>query len=50
MDDDCQGKLSEKLQLLHELSYSDLDLPYQGVGTHSNKAGRGFGTTAMFEF
>ena len=32
-----QNNLSEQLQLLHELNYSDLDAPYQDSGTHSNK-------------
>ncbi len=31
------NNLSEQLQLLHGLSYSDLDVPYQDSGTHSNK-------------
>jgi hypothetical protein len=44
MVDNWQGTLSERLQLLHELSYSDLDMPYQGAGTHSNKASRDFDT------
>jgi hypothetical protein len=40
MVDDYQAKLSEQLQLLHELSYSDLDMPHKGVGVHSHKASR----------
>ena len=32
-----QRNLSEQLQLLHELQYSDLDMPYQAAGIHSNK-------------
>ncbi|KAM6491131.1 hypothetical protein JOM56_013370 [Amanita muscaria] len=39
MDND-QRNLSEQLQLLHELQYSDLDMPYQGVGTLSNRQSR----------
>ena len=38
--DQRQRRLSERLLLLHELRYSDLDMPYQGVGTHSNKPSR----------
>ncbi|KAM6491130.1 hypothetical protein JOM56_013369 [Amanita muscaria] len=36
MDNNDQRNLSEQLQLLHELRYSDLDMPYQGAGTLSN--------------
>ncbi|KIM72906.1 hypothetical protein PILCRDRAFT_15712 [Piloderma croceum F 1598] len=32
-----QTHLSEELRLLHEFGYSDLDMPYQSVGVHSNK-------------
>ena len=32
-----QYNLSEQLQLLHELQYSDLDMPYQAAKFHSNK-------------
>jgi hypothetical protein len=35
-----QRSLSEQLQLLHELQYSDLNTPYLGSGTHSNKHSR----------
>ena len=37
MANDNQNNLSEQLQLLHELQYSDLDMPYQAAGIHSNK-------------
>jgi len=36
--------LSEQLQRLHELQYSDLDMPYQAAGTHSNKQSRDLDT------
>lgn len=32
-----QQRLSEQLQILHGLKYSDLDMPYQAAGVHSNK-------------
>ena len=32
--------LSENLQLLHEMNYSDLDMPYQFAGSRSNKPTR----------
>ena len=35
-----QHNLSEQLQLLHELQYSDLDMPYQAAKIHSNKQSR----------
>lgn len=38
--DKRQRRLSEHLMLLHELRYSDLDISYQGAGTHSNKQSR----------
>jgi len=44
MADNYQNNLSEQLQLLHELRYSDLDMPYQGSGIHSNKMSRDQGT------
>jgi hypothetical protein len=37
MANNDQSNLSECLQLLHELGYSDLDMPYQASGIHSNK-------------
>ena len=39
-----QNNLSEQLQLLQELQYSDLDLPYQTAGIHSNKESRNLDT------
>jgi OTT_1508-like deaminase len=39
-----QHNLSEQLQLLHELQYSDLDMPYQAAGIHSNKQSRDLDT------
>ena len=36
-----QSNLSEHLQLLYELGYSDLDVPYQTSGVHSNKRSQG---------
>ncbi|GBE80256.1 hypothetical protein SCP_0214710 [Sparassis crispa] len=41
-----QTTLSEKLQLLQELSYSDLDMPYKGSGVHSNREIRESRTTS----
>ena len=35
-----QHNLSEQLQLLHELQYSDLDMPYQAAKIHSNRQSR----------
>ena len=35
-----QHNLSEQLQLLYELQYSDLDMPYQAAKIHSNKQSR----------
>ncbi|THH20649.1 hypothetical protein EW146_g742 [Bondarzewia mesenterica] len=32
-----QAMLSEQLQLLYELSYSDLNMPYRAAGVHSNR-------------
>src|ERR1700736_2415239 len=41
-----QTRLSEELRLLHKFCYSDLDLPYQSAGAHSNKDIRDPGTHA----
>ncbi|KAI6154786.1 hypothetical protein BKA82DRAFT_997657 [Pisolithus tinctorius] len=40
----AQERLSEQLQLLSQFKYSDLDMPYAGVGQHSNKATRSLDT------
>ena len=37
MDNNDQRNLSEQLQLLHELKYSDFDIPHQG---YSNRRSR----------
>lgn len=42
-----QHRLSEQLQLLSHFKYSDLDMPYAGVGEHSNKATRNPDTNTM---
>ncbi|KAF8313505.1 uncharacterized protein EI90DRAFT_552276 [Cantharellus anzutake] len=47
MANNNQINLSEQLQLLHELNYSDLHMPY---GTHSNKATREYGTNREVRF
>ena len=41
MANNDQSILSERLQLLRELGYSDLDMPYQASGVHSNKRSQG---------
>ncbi|KIL58906.1 hypothetical protein M378DRAFT_169984 [Amanita muscaria Koide BX008] len=42
-----QRNLSEQLQLLDELQYSDLDMPYQGAGTLSNRQSRDSNTNPL---
>jgi hypothetical protein len=50
MANNDQSNLSEQLQLLHELSYSDLDVPYQAAGVHSNKGSRDLDTNRDVRF
>lgn len=40
MDNNDQRNLSEQLQLLHELQYSDLDMSHQGHSAHSHRRSR----------
>src|SRR5258708_16264064 len=50
MANDIRNNLSEQLQLLHELNYSDLDMSCQDPGIHSNKLTRNVDTNRDVRF
>ena len=50
MANDIQNNLSEQLQLLRELNYSDPDMSCQDPGTHSNKLSRNVDTNCDIRF
>ena len=50
MANNDQSNLSEQLQLLRELGYSDLNIPYQAAGIHGNKGSRYLDTNRDVRF